>query len=302
MELGIDTNLALVYEGRVRWGHAISPAPIISPAVITTTGAESFDPCGVADLAEARYIFREDAYDPVSRVRRGRLYRKSDAAQPADWRVHPNLAVPNELDNVDRHGAIAKRLYTFVTFSILNELKRIGKDQPLLLLGTIQGFSVWSITGVEQTGMGDHLITLRARQSFGALPVIDRARIPEFGRDKVLAAIDGLLEDIYRAGAQSVIDRARDAASTILSVYLQQNGEAKPGLDLGKLIAVLSKPEEIQRKVVIDAADIIRIFHARGKSAEQERRAVRLVREQDAELAVQCVGTILCDLGWAEWR
>jgi hypothetical protein len=31
-------------------------------------------------------------------------------------------------------------------------------------------------------------------------------------------------------------------------------------------------------------------------------RPLRPIREQDAELAVQLVGTMLCDLGWAEWR
>ncbi len=303
MELGIDTNLALVYEGRVRWGNAIWPTPIISPAVITTTSTQSLEPCQLADLAQAPYIFREDAYDPVSRIRRGRLYRKGDVSQPADWRVRPDTVVPNELDQVDRHGGIQKRLYTFVSFSISNELKRFAKDQPLLLLGTKQGFTTWSITSIEQTGMGDHLITLRARQSFGVLPIIERNRIPELGRDRVLAALDALMEDVYRAGAQSVIDRARDAASVILSVYLLETGKGTPGLDLGQLIALLrNEPNESRKNVVIAAADIIRVFHARGKSAEQERRAVRLIREQDAELAVQCLGTILCDLGWGEWR
>jgi hypothetical protein len=49
------------------------------------------------------------------------------------------------------------------------------------------------------------------------------------------------------------------------------------------------------------AAKIIARLHARAKPAEEARRPMRPVREQDAELATQCVGTILCELGWAEW-
>jgi hypothetical protein len=47
--------------------------------------------------------------------------------------------------------------------------------------------------------------------------------------------------------------------------------------------------------------NIVRLFHGRGKTAVQEKLAVRPLREQDAELAVQCAGTILCEPGWADW-
>jgi len=39
----------------------------------------------------------------------------------------------------------------------------------------------------------------------------------------------------------------------------------------------------------------------RGKPSEQEKRIFRPINEQDAELAVQYIGTILCELGWARW-
>jgi len=49
------------------------------------------------------------------------------------------------------------------------------------------------------------------------------------------------------------------------------------------------------------SADDYARLHARAKPVERAKRPMRPVREQDAELAIQCVGTILCELGWAEW-
>lgn len=53
--------------------------------------------------------------------------------------------------------------------------------------------------------------------------------------------------------------------------------------------------------VAANAANIVRLFHGRGKTAVQENLSVRPFREQDAELAVQCIGTIHCESGWADW-
>ncbi len=45
--------------------------------------------------------------------------------------------------------------------------------------------------------------------------------------------------------------------------------------------------------IAMNSANIIARLHARAKSSEQERSDLLQIREQDAELAVQCIGTIL---------
>lgn len=107
-----------------------------------------------------------------------------------------------------------------------------------------------------------------------------------------------LEQELFRAGPESVVDRSREAATAILSKYLQSHGKTDPGKDLGHLA---NKIAEAGFEVVANAARIIARLHARGKHAEQERRAIRPITEQDAEFAVQAVGVVLCDLGWAHW-
>ena len=116
-------------------------------------------------------------------------------------------------------------------------------------------------------------------------------------RAQVKRTLEILAEDIYRAGPESVIDRARDAASAILSAYVVDKGLADVTKDLGKLVGVLGQlPRDDRPNICATGGDIIAILHPRAKPSEQAQRPLRPIREQDAELAVQLVGTMLCDL------
>jgi hypothetical protein len=65
--------------------------------------------------------------------------------------------------------------------------------------------------------------------------------------------------------------------------------------DLGDIIkAVRRGPDQA---ILTDAANIIRILHAR-KPNEQQRRGTRPVMEDDAELAVRAVAFMLREFGW----
>src|ERR1700741_4919399 len=127
--------------------------------------------------------------------------------------------------------------------------------------------------------------------------------IPAAHRRAVQEAGAKFRDDVHRAGAASVIDHARDVASAALSGYLQNLGLVRPGRELAELIEVLSNLQGDQKKhVAVSTAEIVRIFHSRAKPSVQERLVFRSVHEQDARLAISCVGTLLCELGWAEWR
>lgn len=76
------------------------------------------------------------------------------------------------------------------------------------------------------------------------------------------------------------------------------NLQKEEALDLGKLIKRLEKEGKI---IAVNAANIIARLHARAKPSEQEKRVLRPIREQDSDLAVQCVGALLCEIGIAEW-
>ena len=74
--IAIEEDRWLFYEGARGYGHAIWPPPSITVATILRAGAdvESALP-NTGYINEQKMVFREDSFDPVTRIRRGRLYK-----------------------------------------------------------------------------------------------------------------------------------------------------------------------------------------------------------------------------------
>ena len=275
--------------------------PVMLQVAIYSAEEKELQPPRLHQLLPKTFIFREDTYNTASRIRRGRLYQAGDT-QPADWRVLPHPAIPGELlraaNAVDGLGRLQARLYSFSSIRLRPYLAQMKIERPIFVLGSDQGFTIWALINVETSATGEELITLKARQNVGALPTLNRQKITEAGEVRVFEFVEKFEADIYSAGSESVIDRAREAATAICSVYLQSEHKTKPGKDLG---ALSSQLREKGLELVANSASTIARLHARGKHAEQEMRNLRPIHEQDAQLAIQLVGTILCDLGWADW-
>jgi hypothetical protein len=293
MDIGLDPH-GLAYEGTGSYGHPIWPIPVITGAKLAWTSDQILEAEKSGNTHGLR--FREDSFDPVSRVRRGRIY-KAAGAQPTQWTVrnHPILAneIPQNPMNLAR-----KPLFTFQSHSIFNDIKSDPTNQALLVLGFDDRFATWVIVSVEVLSSGEELLTLRLRQSLGALPRISIEQIPEQYRTGMLEKVEKLADDIYRAGPESVIDRARDLASLATIAFFDVSGpEAKD-------LAIMAKrlEEEPKKYVAANCAKNIALLHSRAKPSAQARLSFRALREQDAELAVLSVGTILCEFGWAEWQ
>lgn len=297
MNLGIDDQTHLVYEGRTRRGLGVWPVPILLQAAIYSVETERLAPPKLNDLWSSTFLFREDTYNTASRIRRGRLYKNAEGSQPAEWLVLPHPAIPDE-SRATTTGTLKKRLFTFSSIRLRLYLAEKKIDRPVLVLGSEQGFTIWALVNVETSATGDELVTFKARQSIGALPTLNQGKIIDAGGSKALEFIAKLEADIYGAGPESVIDRAREAATAICSAFLQETAEAKPGQDLGSL-ANLLRARKLE--VAANSASSIARLHSRGKHAEQETHALRPIHEQDAQFAIQAVGIILCDLGWADW-
>lgn len=294
LNIGIDTSQGLIYEGSGRYGRAVWPSPIITPAkIIFETEGPLIAERSSDDITSA-CRFREDYYDPVSRIRRGRFYF-AEGHQPAEWFVQPHPAVP--LERAERTGdGIRKYLQTFAGNPIWHKYIKGKPEQPLVLLGLDDRFTIWKIIDIEAISMGEDLVTLKARGSLGILPVIDRTKVRESSQAQVFESLDAFADEAHRSGPVSVIDRARDAASQILLAYF--DAEGRSAKDLGDMARRL---EDKEKAIASWAAKIIACLHARAKPVERTKRSMPPIREQDAELAIQCVGTILCELGWAEW-
>lgn len=299
MFIGVGKQDELIFEGVSNYGaRVIWPLPLLTPAkfAFNTSLNTRLVPDVNSSLENSEYLFREDAFDPVTRIRRGRFYKRNQGSQPARWtlRKPPPIEVNSRTEDVDA--------YTFSSV-VPSELAVKGNQQLLVILGAGEAFSIWTVVNKETVHTREILVTLKSRQSFGALPEIDWNLVPDKS-GLVKGKIESLLDDIYRAGAESIVDRAREAATAILSAHLQSKGEVEAnGKDLGALIELLeNRNDKNSQRIIRCAAEIPQRLHSRGKHAEQERRDnLRPICEQDAELAVQCIGVMLCDLGWARW-
>jgi len=300
--IGVEESKGLVFEGDSYYGaHLVWPVPVMTSAQFMDSSTNELPSFNTG--RQTAYYFREDLFDTVSRIRRGRFY-KFAGTKGNQWHVFPvqNVSIPRT--NVDKNGMLSvPSLADYNSCKLSSELSILGLANAVVVLGKENASTIWSIIHVEASFSGEELVTLKARQSLGALPVVNWTKVPEGSIAMVREKLAVLEDEYHRAGAESVVDRAREAATAILSGHLQQEYPEAKGSDLGVLVKLLVKKNgENGQRIVACAAEIPQRLHSRGKTSEQEKRDVRPLREQDAELAVQCIGVMLCDLGWAEWR
>jgi len=233
-------------------------------------------------------LFREDQFDPVTRIRRGRLYNPSDGSLTQEWRVRPHPSAPFEGAAAKEDGYLRKRLITYYDWPAGAYLS--GKQHLVLIALGGASQTLWRVIGIEELSSKEHLITLKSRSNMGLLPEIDAGAIPESGRKFVIEAAERVVDTAYRSGPESLIDRCRELATAALSSLLGVSGR-----DLGDLAVTA---ERQKRYLLQSCARTLAILHSRTKVAEQQSRGVLHPSEDDAELALQCVGAIIRESGW----
>ncbi|GBL45710.1 hypothetical protein SFMTTN_1521 [Sulfuriferula multivorans] len=300
--IAIDTDRRLFYEGSSNYGHGIWPSPFVSIATVLPLEMDlSAMPTSSSDLGHAKLIFREDTFDPVTRVRRGRFYFNL-GFQPQEWHVQTHPAFKEEVGNRDHQGNLIKRLYGFQRWPAFTELHP-EKTSPLVALGTADAFTLWKVIGIERIVTGEDLVTLRARSAMGVLPEIQMDLVPTEGREKVMQTIEKVVEAAYRAGPESVIDRCRDAAQASLGVWMADkfSDDGLRRIDLGPQIKALEKRmAEDLPVIVVSVGKAIARLHARCKPNEQLTREGRLLIEDDAESAIAMLGLLYREFRWCQ--
>lgn len=285
----------LVYEGDGAYFRAIHPIPVLTRAVC------EWLPDEVTTVSQLpALLFREDSFDPVTRVRRGRLYQRDGQQGGRSFsldNVHnypfgPHVGIsaglwePDGWYNAYRVGLAPKNWWTVGSNMVLGE----------------RGYeTLWRVADAEQVSSGDVLLTLRAISSLGALPTL---RVPirdysgaEIDPKPVLGALDQIVDALHVQQPQPIVDVCRESARVILAAWLGPPAQAK---DLGDVIKAIP----VDYTFVGNAAHIINRLHPRGKSAERERQSkdgktLRGIVDEDAQTSVQLIGLILRDIGWA---
>jgi hypothetical protein len=288
MMIGIRQGNYLVYQGLSGHGHALLPTPVLSMAAVLSSADELSQMRLGRGPSDADLLFREDSFDAVTRIRRGRLYRATPS-RPERWKVSTNHELPDQ-------GRPDVYVFAFDS-DLVGDIGREA-DKKLIALGVTEAYTLWRIVHAERIVTGETLLTLRARSSLGILPELNEAAIPIDGKEKVIETLGKLTEAAYRAGPESIIDRARDVAQWSIGSWLAHR-EDDPKLRLIDLWELAGKVPEIDFAVVRNTGRSLARLHARNKPNVQEEKGTRAVTEDDAEYALAAVGLLLREMKWA---
>lgn len=296
---GVDVDKRIFYEGSPSlYGFGIWPSPFTSIATLISQPGDWDNIPATADLAWAKFVFREDAFDPVTRIRRGRLYQRYDV-QPAQWRVQRHPASPHETGGVDASGLFIRSLFTYSPWRGGGEVSN-GRGSVLFALGVRDSYTLWTLLSAERLSTGEDLLTLRARSSLGVMPSLDEAAIPPEGVEEIRRQIDRVSDAEHRQGSEAIIDACRYAAPAAIGLWLSdREGDARfRTVDLNAHIKHLER-DASPMALLINAAKVIARLHARLKPNEEFSRGARRLTEADAEAALASMSLVLRELGWA---
>ncbi len=279
------------YEGNSQDLRNIFPSPVVSPIA-----APFLDP----PRGEGA-IFREDGFDPVTRIRRGRVY--VGGRRNVEWSSGRVDHGPYRPAVPYRGGAAVPTWMPDEVYDawIPSRVSPEGVQGHSVQIGADGYVTFWRVVGVEKTSIGHILFTLRASSLLGVLPDLELPIADQAGNvveaDSVRATLDALVDVFHRQQATPTVDAARESARVLLAAWV---GSEAFGLDLKDVITKLPEKAEMTRW----AASIINRLHPRGKSAEVEHRAargiaLRSLEDADGGVGVELVGLLMREIGWA---
>ena len=294
MFLGIAQHKNTVYEGTSIDGmRAVFPPPHLFNMQVGESPKEALNNLiNTRDNIFKTLLFREDDFDFLSMVRRGRVYSAS-GTQPRSGQHYPIDAFEAKEIKGSDYG-VSKDLFTYQSQVLSN-----NQSQALryAAIGADDAFSLWRIVSIDQTYTKDELITLRPLHSMGALPDLDLNKVTERWRKKLTSNVEKVVNAIKRENADSIIELCRHAATTALLAYFDETIKDYNKEDLGPLT---KRAAEAKKRIVSHCGKIINDLHSRVKPNIQEEYSLRLVTERDAELAIQCLSCILSDLDYTK--
>jgi hypothetical protein len=285
----------IIYEGNFQQLWALYPIPEIS-----------FVQCDFIDIKPAanRFIFREDSFDSIARIRRGRIYYYYERADiGSNWYRRsisnglygPIIGLHHDDEKFD-YDAAAK-------IAEPRQIKdTIGAE---IDIGSHGYASKWKIIEAERNVHGHIVFTVKSISFFGLIPELASDSIKTkdgvelLGSDKteIVNSINGVIDTLSIQQPTVVADSARECCKVILTKWY---GQECYGKDLGDVAKMLGK----NHLILCSAANLISRFHSNGKSAERENKELRGINiigpsMDDAEICIYLLGLIIRVIGWA---
>ena len=293
--LGFNRQIGAVYEGGRDNGYRVMPPPSLTPIRFFSGG----DIPALAPFHDglATELFREDDFDPVTKLRRGRVFML-EGHQPQEWRVHDPL-LPN-LPTGPWQGGVAQvaKISTYQRAHLPQLIKLNARELPTIIMGWEPHLTFWKIVSIEANLVGTPVLSLRAKHSLGDTPEIIEDKVPIEILKPLTEAMDKVEASVNRLSPAEVIDRCRDALSIIFG---HKSGDRSR--DLSDAIKGYLHKEYPNKNMVGDlrsyCGSVVTRLHAQAKPNVQHEKGLRPPADSDADLALNCLKTVLIEFGWA---
>ncbi|ALT79278.1 hypothetical protein [Paucibacter sp. KCTC 42545] len=210
MHLGVEKHTGTIFDGMNNPDMPVRPQPPVSQCHLILAEADwTKMPEGLHQNPH-RWVFREDSFDPVTRIRRGRVYQSYGNAQPDSVVVYrdPSDAVLGREVHPTSHTRVQMFRYVAATALLVVPNKAYGMP---FVVGSGQGVSIYTIVQIESLLTGDVMVTLKQRSALGVIPELNEAAVVEGSLKAVRLAIERAVNSALRETAVSVVDQCRNA-------------------------------------------------------------------------------------------
>lgn len=236
-------------------------------------------------VSDMKLIFLEISFDPIARIKRGKLYELGEGAQPHTLSQSSAGGIYHVSPSYSQQTTQA---YQFCPFDITN-----GFDlrETYIIFGNSRFTTRWRILSIDADVSNEELYVIQEVNSIGSIPSLNRSAIPDHFFLEIEREYNALISDLH-SSPESVIDHCRDVATSLLTAIIDKKQEDR--LDLGKLISDI--PDGF--RIVKNSAEIINRLHPRRKPNELSKLSLRELSRVDSDFAVQCVFQIIRELKW----
>lgn len=288
--IGICRSNGDLYEGNPSSGSPSPSSTMLLPVRFSDSDADVKETLGYPQS-----VFKEDFFDPITKIRRGRIFN-AGGNQPQNWYVHHPAR--QDLIKVNCRNGTAQQI-ELITYQKdpLSNLRHNTK-LPDLIIGKEPFISIWKILSIETSFSGTPVLTMKSYRSFGVIPELKLEAIPRVARDKVISALDKVDNSSNRLGPTDTVDRCRDALSVVFGHLIDG-----PGKDLNKAVnGYITQYNDGKDNLISWAGKMVARLHSRGKPNEQHNLGLSELVEEDAQLALRCLWLVLVEIGWTRNR
>ena len=237
---------------------------------------------------DAKLIFLETFFNPISRIKRGKIYELEDNSH-GSWHYLNSDTLTKATSGNSAYTT------TFQPYRLSRNDFNLKKTS--IYFGSKQYKSKWRILAIDYDVANEEIFVLQEVNGLGVIPNLDETKIDPRYYAEISQHYSRLFNEINSA-PETVIDICRAVATSLLSAKLALVDSDRD--DLGVILRKLTEVKDAtdgatQKKYFIarSCAEIINRLHPRGKPNEVVKHDLRKPLFADADFAVQALFQII---------